>query len=325
LVVCGALADPVELPAGAPVLAEPISQCRVPGTVSCYEALLRTPGWADAHRPSAVIRFGAVPTSRVLNEWLASLGVPIVVVDPLGLRRDPDRVAEFVAAAPRLTPEPGWMDEWLSADRIARAALDDVLAASLHEGSVVAALARVLPDPVNVFLGSSLPVRDADWFWPAAPDVRFFGNRGASGIDGLVSTGLGVAAASEDPTVLLLGDLSLYHDMNGLLAIRRHGVRATIVLLDNGGGGIFEFLPPARHRDVFEEIFATPIDLDFGQVARLYGLEHSVVTSAEQLEPALRAALAAEEPQLVQVKFSRADSVAGHRAAWDAVASALGS
>jgi 2-succinyl-5-enolpyruvyl-6-hydroxy-3-cyclohexene-1-carboxylate synthase len=325
LVVCGTLAEPVELPPGVPVLAEPISQCRLPGTVTCYEALLRTPGWADAHRPSAVVRFGAVPTSRVLNEWIASLGVPILVVDPLGLRRDPDRTAAFVAEPPELTPEPGWSERWLAADRVARAAIEAALGASLHEGSVVATLARVLPEPANVFLGSSLPVRDADWFWPAAPRVRFFGNRGASGIDGLVSTGLGVAAASEDPTVLLLGDLSLYHDMNGLLAIRRHGVRATVVLLDNGGGGIFEFLPPARLRDVFEEIFATPIDLDFGQVARLYGLEHLVVDDVGSLEPALSQALASERSHLVQVRFSREQSVAGHRAAWEAVAAALGS
>ena len=214
----------------------------------------------------------------------------------------------------------------MAAERAARAALDAELARSLHEGAVVAALARELSAGLraNVFLGSSLPVRDADWFWPGSTEVRFFGNRGASGIDGLVSTGLGIAAASEDPTVLLLGDLSLYHDMNGLLAVRRHGLRATVVVLDNDGGGIFEFLPPARHRDVFEEIFATPIGLDLGLVAELYGLEHTLVTAVGDLQPALRSALAAGDSQLLQVKFSRAASVAGHAAAWAAVAAALG-
>jgi 2-succinyl-5-enolpyruvyl-6-hydroxy-3-cyclohexene-1-carboxylate synthase len=323
LVICGALPEAVPLPEGVPVLAEPISQCRVPGTITCHEALLRAPGWADAHRPSVVVRFGAAPTSRVLNEWVASLGVPVLVVDPLGLRRDPDRIAEFVEECPPLAPEPGWLESWAAAERAARAALDGELARSLHEGTVVAALARTLPAPANVFLGSSLPVRDADWFWPPAAGVRFFGNRGASGIDGLVSTGLGIAAASPDPTVLLLGDLSLYHDMNGLLAVRRHGVRATLVVADNDGGGIFEFLPPARLRDVFEEIFATPIGLDLRRVAELYGLEHTLVTDVGALQPALAAALAADGSQLVQVKFSRAASVAGHRAAWDAVAAAL--
>lgn len=322
LVVCGALPAAVEIPAGVPVLAEPTSQCRRPGTVTAYEALLRTPGWADAHRPSAVVRFGAVPTSRVLNEWIASLGVPVHVVDPLGLRRDPDRIATFVAEAPPLSADPGWTESWLAADRLARDALADVMSASLHEGAAVLALARTLPAPANVFLGSSLPVRDVDWFWPAAPGIRFFGNRGASGIDGLVSTGLGVAAASPNPTVLLLGDLSLYHDMNGLWAVRRHRVRATIVLLDNGGGGIFEFLPPARLRDVFEEVFATPLGLDFAPVAELYGLRYSLVESAAELEPALAASIGGD-PALVHLRFTRAESVAAHRAAWDAVAAAL--
>jgi len=323
LVICGALAQPVTPPAGTPVLAEPISQCRLPGTVTAYEALLRTPSWAEAHRPSAVVRFGAAPTSRVLNEWVASLGVPVYVVDPLGLRRDPDRIATFVDECPALEPEAGWLDAWLAAEAAARGALEGALGGSLHEGAVVRALARTLPGAANVFLGSSLPVRDADWFWPPAPGVRFFGNRGASGIDGLVSTGLGIAAGSSEPTVLLLGDLSLYHDMNGLWAVRRHRVRATIVLLDNGGGGIFEFLPPARLRDVFEEVFATPLGLDFGQVAALYGLEHVVVEDVESLEPALTQALGSERSHLVHVRFTREQSVAGHRAAWEAVAAAL--
>jgi 2-succinyl-5-enolpyruvyl-6-hydroxy-3-cyclohexene-1-carboxylate synthase len=323
LVICGGLEAPVPLPPGVPVLAEPVSQCRLPGTITCYEALLRAPGWAEAHRPSLVVRFGATPTSRVLNEWVTSLGVPVLVVDPLGLRRDPDRIAEFVDSCPPLDADSGWLAEWSAAEAAARSALDEVLGRSLFEGAAVAALAAALPGPGNVFLGSSLPVRDADWFWPAAPGIRFFGNRGASGIDGLVSTGLGIACASADPTVLLLGDLSLYHDMNGLLALRHHGARATLVVLDNDGGGIFEFLPPARARDVFEEVFATPLGLDLARVAALYELEHRLVSDAAGLEPALRAALASPEPQLVQVKFSRVASVAAHRAAWEAVAAAL--
>ncbi|HEX6487980.1 MAG TPA: thiamine pyrophosphate-dependent enzyme [Candidatus Dormibacteraeota bacterium] len=324
LIVAGALAERIALPPDIPVLAEPISQCRLVGTITAYEALVRS-GWADAHRPTEVIRVGAAPTSRVLNEWLAGLSLPYVAVDPDGLRRDPDGVATaFVDALPALpSVDAGWVEGWREAERTARAALDRALSQTLHEGAVIGALARALPEPATVFLGSSLPVRDADWFWPAAPAVRFLGNRGASGIDGLVSTGLGVAAASAEPTVLLLGDLSLYHDMNGLWAVRRHGVRATIVVLDNGGGGIFEFLPPARHRDVFEEIFATPLGLDFERVASLYGLEHILVESVDQLQPSLETALRSDSSHLVQVRFSRAQSVAGHRAAWEAVAAAL--
>jgi len=176
-----------------------------------------------------------------------------------------------------------------------------------------------------VVIGSSMAIRDADTFWPPArPGQRFLANRGASGIDGLVSTGLGAAAAATSPaTVLLIGDLSLYHDMNGLWAARRHGLGAVLVVLDNDGGGIFNFLPPAQHEDVFEELFGTPLGLCLADVARLYGLGFHEVNEAHELAPALRAALAEEGTSLVRVRFERSRSVAGHRACWAAVSEAL--
>jgi 2-succinyl-5-enolpyruvyl-6-hydroxy-3-cyclohexene-1-carboxylate synthase len=170
-----------------------------------------------------------------------------------------------------------------------------------------------------------MPIRDADTFWPAArPGQRFLANRGASGIDGLVSTGLGAAAAGGDgPAVLLIGDVSLYHDMNGLWAVRRHGLRPVVVVLDNDGGGIFNFLPHAEHGDVFEELFGTPLGLDMADVARLYGLDHLPVASADGLTAALRAALGSSRPSLVSARFGRPESVSGHRACWNAVSRSL--
>jgi 2-succinyl-5-enolpyruvyl-6-hydroxy-3-cyclohexene-1-carboxylate synthase len=170
-----------------------------------------------------------------------------------------------------------------------------------------------------------MPIRAADSFWPLSkPQQRFFGNRGASGIDGLVSTGLGIATGrSSVPTVLLLGDLSVYHDMNGLWAISRHGIKATVIVCDNNGGGVFNFLPQAQHPDVFEEIFATPLGLDFAQVARLYGLVYSPVTERSGLEPAISDAIEKAAPTMVVVRFKRDDSVSGHRLCWEAAAAAL--
>jgi 2-succinyl-5-enolpyruvyl-6-hydroxy-3-cyclohexene-1-carboxylate synthase len=139
-----------------------------------------------------------------------------------------------------------------------------------------------------------------------------------------VSTGLGVAAGrSNAPTALLLGDLSAYHDMNGLWALRRHGLRATVVVCDNNGGGVFNFLPQSQHQDVFEEIFATPLGLDFSQVARLYDLVYSPVTDRAGLEPALSDALTSQTSTMVVIRFKREDSVSGHRTCWEASAAAL--
>src|SRR4029077_5386068 len=276
---------------GMPVLAEPSSQLRRPETgaaVESYEALLRA-GWSLQHGPDLVIRLGGAPTSKVLSAWLAAASAPTFLVDPDHQWRDPDHVANHVVACdPQALleglPPPartGWRDEWVAAGRKATAAIAATFVSTpMHEGHIVRALASRLPETGQVFIGSSMPIRAADSFWPhAKTQQRFFGNRGASGIDGLVSSGLGLAAGRANvPTVLLLGDLSLYHDMNGLWAMRRHGLRATIVVCDNNGGGGFTFLPQAQHQDVFEEIFATPLGLDLAQVARLYDLVYSPVT-----------------------------------------------
>ena len=341
LVVAGEMRDGARLAAGlsrlgVPILAEPSSQLRrveSGAAVESYEALLRA-GWSLQHGPDLVIRLGGTPTSRVLSSWLAAASAPTFLVDPDGAWRDQDQAASCLlncdpqALIEGLPPvdRAAWRGEWVDAGKKATAAIAAALVSTpLHEGHIVRALAAKLPDLAQVFVGSSMPIRAADSFWPYAKSQQsFFGNRGASGIDGLVSTGLGMAAAQPSaPTVLMLGDLSVYHDMNGLWSLRRHGIRATLVVCDNNGGGIFNFLPQAQHTDVFEEIFATPLGIDFAQVARLYGLVFSPVTDRSGLEPAIADALGAQVSTMVVVKFKREDSVSGHRLCWEAAAAAL--
>jgi len=341
LVVAGEMRDgerlaPALMRLGFPVLAEPGSQLRraeTGGAVESYEALLRA-GWSLEHGPDLVIRLGATPTSRALNSWLAAASPPTFLIDPQHVWPDQDHLARHVFACdPQALLEAlppanraAWRDEWVSAGKKAGAAISATLISTpVHEGHVVRALASRLPESAQVFIGSSMPIRAADSFWPLSkPQQRFFGNRGASGIDGLVSTGLGVATGrSAVPTVLLLGDLSVYHDMNGLWAISRHGIKATVVVCDNNGGGVFNFLPQAQHPDVFEEIFATPLGLDFAQIARLYGLVYSPVTERSGLEPAINDAIEKAAPTMVVVRFKRDDSVSGHRLCWEAAAAAL--
>ena len=341
LVIAGEMRDGARLAEGLnrlgiPLLAEPSSQLRRAesgAAVESYEALLRA-GWSLQHGPDLVIRLGSTPTSKVMNAWLAAAAAPTFLVDPDRMWRDEDQVASNVLVCdpqPLIESLPAadvgvWRDEWVSAGRKATAAIGATLVSTpIHEGHIVRALAARVPDTAQVFVGSSMPIRAADSFWPYARGGQtFYGNRGASGIDGLVSTGLGIAAArSSNPTVLLLGDLSVYHDMNGLWSLRRHGIKATIVVCDNNGGGVFNFLPQAQHTDVFEEIFATPLGLDFAQVARLYGLVYSPVTDRSGLEPAITDALGAQTSTMVVVRYKREDSVNGHRVCWEAAAAAL--
>jgi 2-succinyl-5-enolpyruvyl-6-hydroxy-3-cyclohexene-1-carboxylate synthase len=341
LVVAGEMRDGDRLASalnrlGLPVLAEPSSQLRRPETgaaIESYEALLRA-GWSLQHGPDLVIRLGGTPTSKVLSAWLAAASAPTFLIDPDRAWRDADQVVSNVVvcdpqglleALPPLDRS-GWREEWVAAGKKATAAISATFVSTpMHEGHIVRALAARLADTGQVFVGSSMPIRAVDSFWPLAKaQQRFYGNRGASGIDGLVSTGIGLAAGrSAIPTVLLLGDLSAYHDMNGLWALRRHGLRATVVVCDNNGGGVFNFLPQSQHQDVFEEIFATPLGLDFAQVARLYDLVYSPVTDRSGLEPALSDAMNAQTSTMVVVRFKREDSVSGHRTCWEAAAVAL--
>ncbi len=324
--------------AALPVLAEPTSQLRMHGTaglVETYDALLRDREWSAGHRPDLVIRLGATPISKPLNQWLASQPPACtVLLDPEITWSDPDNLVTDILrcdplplleglAARVARPSTGWQDEWVRAGQAAAAALGRALkGAPLYEAHAVRALAQLLPEAAAVVLGPSMAIRDVDSFWPATDGQRFLCNRGVNGIDGVVSTGLGVAAAG-GPTVILCGDLTLFHDMNGLWAIRRYRLKATVIVLDNDGGGIFSFLPQADHPDVFEEIFGTPLGLRFEDVAALYDLDFSSVDRADELDGVLRTALHSSRSTMVAIRFSRRDSLAGHRAAWAAVAGAL--
>ena len=178
---------------------------------------------------------------------------------------------------------------------------------------MAAELGARLPADATLVVASSMPIRDVETFFPARPDPpRVLANRGANGIDGTVSTAFGVAAAG-GPVVLLIGDVALAHDLGGLLAARRLGLPLAIVLLDNDGGGIFNFLPVAAEGDAFERHVATPHGLDFAHAAALYGLVHEPVASPGQFSAALDRALAGERATLIHVRTDREQNVALHR------------
>jgi 2-succinyl-5-enolpyruvyl-6-hydroxy-3-cyclohexene-1-carboxylate synthase len=221
-------------------------------------------------------------------------------------------------------------------NRRARAALAAELAAvdELFEGRVFAELSQLLPDGATLWAGSSMPVRDLDTFFPTVPQkVRMLANRGANGIDGVVSSALGAAAAGPGPTVLVLGDISFYHDMNGLLAATRHGLSLTIVLLNNDGGGIFSFLPQASApalmattnsgESLFELLFGTPHGLDFSHAAALYGATYRRVGDWPGFRAAVQAGIAQGGLHIVEVPTDRRRNVVLHRRCWPAVAEAL--
>ena len=320
-----------------PLLAEPTSGARRgPAAVAHYDALLRDPAFGAARTPELVLRVGDLPTSKPLRQWLEGLGTGTLQIafDPESAWQDPaGAAAALLAADPRSVLEElgerpqrarDWLERWTAPDRAAADAIAGILAAAgLSEPLVAAELGAHLPAEATIVVASSMPIRDVETFFPARPDPpRVLSNRGANGIDGTVSTAFGVAAAG-GPVVLLIGDVALAHDVGGLLAARRLGLPLAIVLLDNDGGGIFDFLPVAREGEAFERHVATPHGLDFAHAAALYGLAHERVSTAGQLRSALDRALAGERATLVHVSTDRQENVALHRRIWEAVRTAV--
>jgi 2-succinyl-5-enolpyruvyl-6-hydroxy-3-cyclohexene-1-carboxylate synthase len=187
----------------------------------------------------------------------------------------------------------------------------------------------LLPDVATLFVASSMPVRDIETFWPIRPDPpRVLCNRGAAGIDGIVSSAFGAAADEVGPVVLLIGDVALAHDIGGLLAGRRLALKLTIVLLDNGGGGIFDFLPVsgatmALADDAYTRHIATPTGLDFSKAATLYGLAHERPDDLSELRAALERSLARDGSSIVEVRTDRRANVELHARVWEVVSKAL--
>jgi 2-succinyl-5-enolpyruvyl-6-hydroxy-3-cyclohexene-1-carboxylate synthase len=262
---------------GWPVLAEPTSGVRC-GThdrshvVAHYDVLLRVEEFAAKNAPGLVLRVGDMPTSKPLRAVVAESSQ--IVVDPHGAWHEPTRTAQTVlhaAAGPALDAlatalevrsgerDDGWLDAWKSGDRVVAAAVQ--AAPDDFEGKILAGLEPELPGETVVWVSSSMPIRDVEAYFPQSPKrIRFLANRGANGIDGVVSSALGAAIATPLPTWVLIGELALQHDAGGLLAARRVGVPLEIVCINNGGGGIFDFLPVAEHADpaAYEAHIATP-------------------------------------------------------------------
>ncbi|MDL5361128.1 2-succinyl-5-enolpyruvyl-6-hydroxy-3-cyclohexene-1-carboxylic-acid synthase [Halalkalicoccus sp. NIPERK01] len=310
---------------GFPVLADPLSGTRFGSgddeatVIGGYDSWLASVDWPV---PDLVLRFGASPTSKTLREYLRDADVRQFVVDPAGEWReatftatdlvvaDGTELAEALAADLDPSPNQGWRERFAEAEARYWNLIDEETE-RLFEGAVLERVFSGAPDPATVFVSNSMPVRDADRFArPRGADLTVLGNRGASGIDGITSTALGAGSATDDPLVLVTGDLAYYHDMNGLLALSRCGVDATVVLLNNDGGGIFHMLPIEGFDPPFTGQFKTPHGLDFAPTADLYGFEFVRTDSLSGFEDAYSASCSSPGTQVIEI---RVDGEASHR------------
>lgn len=320
---------------GYPILADPLSQVRCGPHVNDlvidnYDVFLRSEKVTAALRPEVILRFGAMTSSKPLMTFLqANAACRQILVDQGW--RDPfhtssDRIpaegsqlcSDLAAKLAEEDRSSGWpalwrevaLRTWDSAARLFTRYED------LFEGKVFFELSEILPEQSTVFVANSMPVRDLDAFFPKMTKaVRFLGNRGVNGIDGLVSTALG-AATTTQPLVAVLGDTAFYHDMNGLLAAQRHGIRVVFIVLNNDGGGIFSFLPQARDQETLDPLFAMPHGLTFKSAAELYGLDYSRVRSWPGFREALADGLSADGSTIIEIPGDRFVNMQLHQETW---------
>jgi 2-succinyl-5-enolpyruvyl-6-hydroxy-3-cyclohexene-1-carboxylate synthase len=323
---------------GWPVLADALSPVRqhaslVPGLVTAYDAILRNPLAAARLRPASVLCLDSWPTSKALRKWITEADPRIVMLGGRPDNRDAlhgrtewiDAGRASSASARTGAAAEGWNEAWAGCERRARAVIDGRLEAesALFEPKAAWLLARLLPPGTPLFIANSMPVRDAECVWPAGDRaLRPCFNRGANGIDGTLSTALGFAHGGP-PAVLLTGDLALLHDTNGFLASARLRGGLTIVLINNGGGGIFAHLPVAREKDAFEQFFATPQRVDFARLTSAYGVAHEVVADWVRFAD-LIGSLPADGVRLLEVRTDRRTDPAGRRRLFEEAARAAG-
>ena len=325
-----------------PVFADSRSGCRVDVADACgatvvsnADILLRDSGTATACSPQVVLRFGEPPVSKVVNTWLRESNCTYVAVSETLQLIDPDRivvehvvakvsqVCESLRVHVQQKPATSWVANWAKMQATCSSILGSMWTDSseLTEPLVARTLVEAMPQDSDLVLSSSMPVRDVEWFSAPRVGVRVLANRGANGIDGVVSTAVGVATESGKVTALLIGDIALLHDTNGLLNLMQRAVDLKIVVVDNKGGGIFSFLPQSTTLDPqrFEQLFGTPHNVDIGQLVQAHGLPHTTVKTVAQL----KGALTQRGSRVIIVNTDRRQNVIDHDAIYAAVYAAV--
>lgn len=353
LIVCGPdsgdeIAQAVTMLAeklGYPVMADCLSQVRCGPhernlIIGNYDLILQDEAACQSLVPDVILRFGRLPVSKPLARYLERhhLARQILVDGDNGWQDpthviaeswhvDPESFCEELARIVKpVTSLNEWAGKWLSlSDVTARTISEELFSLDgMFEGRVFTELARLLPEDSLLFAGNSMPVRDMDSFFPILRKrIRFMANRGASGIDGVVSSALGASAVTPGRLAAVIGDVSFYHDMNGLLAAKKFGLKATIIAINNDGGGIFSFLPQSSCTDVFEDYFGTPHGLTFKPAAQLYGLDYACAVDWPAFADAVKTSLDKKTTTLIEVPGDRRSNVDLHHRVRDAVSAAI--
>ncbi|MEO4051826.1 2-succinyl-5-enolpyruvyl-6-hydroxy-3-cyclohexene-1-carboxylic-acid synthase [Solibacillus sp. CAU 1738] len=319
-----------------PVLVESLSNMRgsvpkdcLPYIVSTYDAILKNADFKQAVAADTVIRFGAQPVSKFLTIFITeTMPEHYIVLDEDAMFRDSSNMStHFIQGMPG-----AWLTElalntqtedytalWQQAEQLAVQQIQAYDQHASDEGALVQKMLELVPDGSDVFVSSSMPIRDIDTFLNATEkDIRIFANRGANGIDGVTSTALGFSAVHARLTYLLIGDLAFLHDANAFVASRYQETDLTVIVMNNDGGGIFSYLPQSTVEAHYEDLFGTPTALTFEQLGAMYDVQYDKIIGVEAFIKALQTDK--QKPiRLLEVMTDRAENLTSHRELWQRI------
>lgn len=332
----------------APVLADGCSNIRFGihhkgNIISNFDAILRHEKFSAGNRPDLIIHFGRTITSKALETYLEKCRAPKYLINDSGDWFDPsnkalaavkcrpynfcDEMSDYLENKIKQRRNTGWFENFKSADKMAGELKIKIIehSASLNECRVAAEVLNLIPDNSQIMVSNSMPARDFDYFASnSEKNIKVYNNRGASGIDGIISTALGTAAESKKPSVLITGDLAFYYDLNGLLAARNYGIPLIIVLVNNNGGGIFDILPIARYGKLFKEYFTVSHNLDFSHFVRAYGGNYKRRKNWNDFRSSFKNALRSKKFSVIEIRTNSGQSLKLRKKFWSEVSKRLG-
>lgn len=326
-----------------PILADGTSQLRFgrhdkSSIITGYDSFFRSNKFSSEHQPDIILQFGRTITSKGLDTFLENSNAKRFMINKYGDWFDPsDKSEAAYACTPYIFCESmvsmlntnkfrrkqnGWTGSFASAEQTALKLKREIIDQSkeLNEARIINEILQYIPDKSLIMLSNSMPVRDFDYFASNNnKDIILYNNRGASGIDGITSTALGIAAVKNKPAVLITGDLAFYYDLTGLLGAKKYNIPLVIVLLNNNGGGIFEVLPISSYGEVFRKYFLAPHNLQFKKFVEAYGGNYRNIINWKDFKQAFKAAFTKKSFSVLEIKTSSTDSLKLRRKYWKAV------
>ncbi len=332
---------------GYPVFADGASQLRCGkhnkySIIINFDAFVRSQGFSKKYQPELIIHFGRTITSRNLDEYLDNVTAPRFMINEFGDWFDPsnksisafackpvlfcDKMIDHLNANNFQQRDQKWLDDFICLDNKAEELKQKFISKTAFpsESRIINELFNLIPDNTNLMISNSMPVRDIDYFLSKSEkNITLFNNRGASGIDGITSTSLGIAAISPKPTFLITGDLAFYHDLNGLLTSMKYKIPLVVLLINNNGGGIFEMLPISKYGKIFKDNFITPHNLNFSYFVKGYNGHYEKIKNWTHLSNAFQKGIKRNKLTLLEIRTDAVLSLKQRKLYWQKVAQAV--